>query len=262
MFRNRMAHVLAGDYTPLSAVDFVRTSAWCSTRRATKFPAAREPAHQMGASSAGFAKEDDSAVIRFPRHRLPAPENDVPPAASPTTYRRDRPRQQPGPRRHARGADDRRRRAGGGRRRCRLVARNSRTAPPADAVARSSRPLAEGERRDQIYFKVCSTFDSTPRGLSARCSGADGAAGRSVHDRDAGLSDNGRTVFKGHLFVGDVLLSGGMRGIRDAIDANLVRVQVAQLAETAAACRRGASAWSTIGRPVPRRRRFASASGH
>ena len=52
MFENRMAHVLAGDCTPLSAT-----------------------AHQMfmQASTAGFAKEDDSAVINiFPGITLPA----------------------------------------------------------------------------------------------------------------------------------------------------------------------------------------------
>ena len=36
MFENRMAHVLAGDYAPLSAVDiFVRIWGWCWTRPAT-----------------------------------------------------------------------------------------------------------------------------------------------------------------------------------------------------------------------------------
>ena len=35
MFENRMAHVLAGDYTPLSAVDiFVKDPAWCWTPHA------------------------------------------------------------------------------------------------------------------------------------------------------------------------------------------------------------------------------------
>ena len=70
MFENRMAHVLAGDYTPLSAVDiFVRTWAWCSTPRgpASSRCRCRATAHQMfmQASSAGFAREDDSAVIKI-----------------------------------------------------------------------------------------------------------------------------------------------------------------------------------------------------
>jgi len=78
MFENRMAHVLAGDYTPLSAVDiFVKDLGLVlDTARASKFPLPlASTAHQMfmHASSAGFAKEDDSAVIKiFPGIELPA----------------------------------------------------------------------------------------------------------------------------------------------------------------------------------------------
>jgi L-threonate 2-dehydrogenase len=77
MFENRMAHVLAGDYTPLSAVDiFVKDLGLVlDTARATKFPLPlASTAHQMfmQASTAGFAKEDDSAVIKiFPGITLP-----------------------------------------------------------------------------------------------------------------------------------------------------------------------------------------------
>jgi L-threonate 2-dehydrogenase len=79
MFENRMAHVLAGDYTPLSAVDiFVKDLGLVlDTARASKFPLPlASTAHQMfmQASTAGFAKEDDSAVIKiFPGITLPAP---------------------------------------------------------------------------------------------------------------------------------------------------------------------------------------------
>ncbi|MDM0075089.1 NAD(P)-dependent oxidoreductase [Variovorax sp. J2P1-59] len=78
MFENRMAHVLAGDYTPLSAVDiFVKDLGLVlDTARASKFPLPlASTAHQMfmQASTAGFAKEDDSAVIKiFPGIELPA----------------------------------------------------------------------------------------------------------------------------------------------------------------------------------------------
>src|SRR6218665_1661143 len=70
MFENRMAHVLAGDYTPLSAVDiFVKDLGLVlDTARASKFPLPlASTAHQMfmQASSAGFANEDDSAVIKI-----------------------------------------------------------------------------------------------------------------------------------------------------------------------------------------------------
>jgi 3-hydroxyisobutyrate dehydrogenase len=77
MFENRMAHVLAGDYTPLSAVDiFVKDLGLVlDTARASKFPLPlSSTAHQMfmQASTAGYAREDDSAVIKiFPGITLP-----------------------------------------------------------------------------------------------------------------------------------------------------------------------------------------------
>lgn len=77
MFENRMAHVLAGDYTPLSAVDiFVKDLGLVlDTARATKFPLPlAATAHQMfmQASTAGYAREDDAAVIKiFPGITLP-----------------------------------------------------------------------------------------------------------------------------------------------------------------------------------------------
>ncbi len=77
MFENRMAHVLSGDYTPLSAVDiFVKDLGLVlDVARASKFPLPlSSTAHQMfmQASTAGFAREDDSAVIKiFPGIELP-----------------------------------------------------------------------------------------------------------------------------------------------------------------------------------------------
>ena len=77
MFENRMAHVLAGDYTPLSAVHiFVKDLGLVlDMARASKFPLPlSSTAHQMfmQASSAGFAREDDSAVIKiFPGITVP-----------------------------------------------------------------------------------------------------------------------------------------------------------------------------------------------
>ena len=77
MFENRMAHVLAADYTPLSAVDiFVKDLGLVlDVARASKFPLPlASTAHQMfmQASSSGFAREDDSAVIKiFPGIELP-----------------------------------------------------------------------------------------------------------------------------------------------------------------------------------------------
>jgi len=77
MFENRMAHVLAADYAPLSAVDiFVKDLGLVlDLARSSKFPLPlSSTAHQMfmQASTAGFGREDDSAVIKiFPGINLP-----------------------------------------------------------------------------------------------------------------------------------------------------------------------------------------------
>jgi 3-hydroxyisobutyrate dehydrogenase len=77
MFENRMAHVLAADYTPLSAVDiFVKDlGIVLDTARASKYPlplAATANQMFMQASSAGHGGEDDAAVIKiFPGIQLP-----------------------------------------------------------------------------------------------------------------------------------------------------------------------------------------------
>ena len=117
---------------------------------------------------------------------------------------------------------------------CVVVALKSRTIAAADAVAQSLEALrwlrAQGCR--QFYFKVCSTFDSTPAGNI-------GPVGEALlQELGAGFCcvtpafpETGRTVFKGHLFVGDVLLSdSGMRNhpLTPMTDANLVRVLQAQ----------------------------------
>jgi 3-hydroxyisobutyrate dehydrogenase len=79
MFENRMAHVLAGDYTPLSAVDiFVKDLGLVlDLARSSKFPLPlSSTAHQMfmQASTAGHGREDDSAVIKiFPGIEWPGP---------------------------------------------------------------------------------------------------------------------------------------------------------------------------------------------
>jgi 3-hydroxyisobutyrate dehydrogenase len=80
MFENRMPHVLAGDYTPLSAVDiFVKDlGIVLDTARERKFPLPlASTAHQMfmQASAAGHGREDDAAVIKvFPGIELPEPK--------------------------------------------------------------------------------------------------------------------------------------------------------------------------------------------
>jgi putative dehydrogenase len=77
MFENRMPHVLAADYTPLSAVDILVKDLGLvlDTARASKFPLPlASTAHQMflQASASGLGREDDSAVIKiFPGIKLP-----------------------------------------------------------------------------------------------------------------------------------------------------------------------------------------------
>ncbi|MDP3822471.1 MAG: four-carbon acid sugar kinase family protein [Burkholderiales bacterium] len=116
-----------------------------------------------------------------------------------------------------------------------VLALKSRTAPVAQAVA-DSLAAARWMAQDgpvQTYFKVCSTFDSTPRGNIGHVTEAlmDELAAPFVLVTPA-FPENGRTVFKGHLFVGDLLLSdSSMRHhpLTPMTDASLVRVLQAQL---------------------------------
>ncbi len=75
MFQNRVPHILAGDYTPLSAVNiFVKDlGIVLEPARKSTFPLPlTAAAHQMFlmAAAAGHGGEDDAAVIKiFPGHR-------------------------------------------------------------------------------------------------------------------------------------------------------------------------------------------------
>lgn len=91
-----------------------------------------------------------------------------------------------------------------------IVALKSRTLPVADAVRLSLEALdwlrAQGCR--QFLFKYCSTFDSTPRGNIGPV--AEALADALNADRVIfcpAFPATGRTVWQGHLFVGDRLLS-------------------------------------------------------
>jgi len=115
-----------------------------------------------------------------------------------------------------------------------IVALKSRTTPAADAVKESLAALrwlqAQGAR--QIYFKYCSTFDSTAQGnIGPVTQALMDALGAPFTIATPAFPDNQRTVFKGYLFVGDVLLSeSGMRDhpLTPMRDPNLVRVLQAQ----------------------------------
>ena len=119
-----------------------------------------------------------------------------------------------------------------------VVALKSRTIAPADAVKQSLEALAwlQAQQVQQVYFKYCSTFDSW---YSGDVRGNIGPVTEALMDAlncpftiaTPAFPDNHRTVFKGHLFVGDVLLSdSGMKNhpLTPMRDANLVAVLQAQ----------------------------------
>ena len=115
-----------------------------------------------------------------------------------------------------------------------VVALKSRTIPAAEAVAQSLDALRwlQAQGAEQIYFKYCSTFDSTPEGnIGPVTEALMDALGTDFTIATPAFPDNGRTVFKGYLFAGNVLLSeSGMQNhpLTPMTDPNLVRVMQAQ----------------------------------
>lgn len=115
-----------------------------------------------------------------------------------------------------------------------VIALKSRTVPAADAVAESLEALAWLQEHgcEQIFFKYCSTFDSTAAGNIGQVSEALLAAlGSDFTLACPAFPENGRTIFRGHLFVQDQLLSeSGMQHhpLTPMTDANLVNVLQAQ----------------------------------
>lgn len=111
-----------------------------------------------------------------------------------------------------------------------VVALKSRTIPAADAVAQSLAALAwlreQGCR--QFVFKYCSTFDSTDAGnIGPVAEALLDALGSDFTIACPAFPENGRTIFRGHLFVADALLNeSGMEHhpLTPMTDASLVRV--------------------------------------
>jgi uncharacterized protein YgbK (DUF1537 family) len=111
-----------------------------------------------------------------------------------------------------------------------VVALKSRACPADEAVADSLAALdwlqAQGAR--QLFFKYCSTFDSTDAGNIGPV--ADALLERLGAEQTVmvpAFPVNGRTVYQGHLFVGDRLLNdSGMQHhpLNPMRDADLVRV--------------------------------------
>ncbi|MCX5480206.1 four-carbon acid sugar kinase family protein [Kaistia geumhonensis] len=115
-----------------------------------------------------------------------------------------------------------------------VVALKSRTIPAGEAVALSLEAArwlrAHGAR--QIIFKYCSTFDSTAEGnIGPVAEALMGELGAAVTIACPAFPANKRTVYRGHLFVGDLLLSDSPmkdHPLTPMRDANLVRVLQAQ----------------------------------
>lgn len=91
-----------------------------------------------------------------------------------------------------------------------IVALKSRSIPAAEAVAASLRALDWLRRQGcrQFLFKICSTFDSTPEGnIGPVAEALADALGAEVVPICPAFPATGRSVYQGHLFVGDRLLS-------------------------------------------------------
>ncbi|MBL8905745.1 MAG: four-carbon acid sugar kinase family protein [Rhizobiales bacterium] len=111
-----------------------------------------------------------------------------------------------------------------------VVALKSRTIPAAEAIAQSLAACrwlkAAGAR--QFFFKYCSTFDSTDKGNIGPV--ADALLAELSEDFSIvcpAYPENGRSIYMGHLFVGQQLLSDSpMRNhpLTPMTDSNLVRV--------------------------------------
>jgi uncharacterized protein YgbK (DUF1537 family) len=115
-----------------------------------------------------------------------------------------------------------------------VVALKTRSIDAKDAVRQSMAAHAWLAARGctQYLFKICSTFDSTPRGNIGPVGDAlRTALGNGCVAVCPAFPTTGRTVYRGHLFVGDKLLNeSGMEKhpLNPMTDANLVRVLQAQ----------------------------------
>ena len=117
-----------------------------------------------------------------------------------------------------------------------VIALKSRTVPAKAAVGWSLAALSWLQRAGcrQSFFKYCSTFDSTDEGNIGPVADAMLAAlGARVTIACPAFPENGRSIYQGHLFVGDMLLSDSPmkdHPLTPMRDANLVRVLARQSA--------------------------------
>lgn len=128
-----------------------------------------------------------------------------------------------------------------------VVALKSRSIPVKDAIAQSLQALEwlQSQGCKQFVFKYCSTFDSTPDGNI-------GQVGEALAERLGvkgvvacpAFPTTGRTIYQGHLFVGDRLLNeSGMENhpLNPMTDANLRRFLALQTKDPV-----GLVGWSTV----------------
>jgi uncharacterized protein YgbK (DUF1537 family) len=96
-----------------------------------------------------------------------------------------------------------------------VVALKTRTIPAPEAIEQSLAALRWLRAADtrQVFFKYCSTFDSSDRGnIGPVADALLDALGADFTVFCPAFPENGRTIYRGYLFVGDVLLSeSGMR---------------------------------------------------
>jgi len=115
-----------------------------------------------------------------------------------------------------------------------VVALKSRTNPASEAVAMSLEALSFLKAADasQFLFKYCSTFDSSPQGnIGPVTEALMEALGTDLTIVCPAFPANGRTIYKGHLFVGDQVLSDSpMRNhpLTPMTDSSLVRLMAGQ----------------------------------
>jgi 3-dehydrotetronate 4-kinase len=115
-----------------------------------------------------------------------------------------------------------------------VVALKSRSIPADEAVAQSLDVLAALRKTTvrRFFFKYCSTFDSTPAGnIGPVADALEQELRADWVPFCPALPVNGRTIFNGHLFVGDKLLNeSGMENhpLNPMTDADLRRVLAAQ----------------------------------
>ncbi|WP_372697323.1 3-oxo-tetronate kinase [Arthrobacter sp. JSM 101049] len=115
-----------------------------------------------------------------------------------------------------------------------VISLKSRSNPVKEAVQQSLDAMRFLNKQgiNRFFFKYCSTFDSTPNGNIGPVTDALlGEIGEDFTVVCPALPVNGRTIYKGYLFVGDVLLQeSGMRDhpVTPMRDSNLMRLMEVQ----------------------------------